>query len=57
MLPLTSARCSSPPQKFLQLMGNLRHIPPSAAAPGQDEARAPGVPRPRDPRPAAPGSA
>lgn len=57
MLPLTSARCSSPPQKFLQLMGNLRHIPPSAAAPGQDGARAPGVPRPRDPRPAAPGSA
>lgn len=38
MSPLTSARRSSPPQKFLQLMGNPRHIlllsavPPGAGA-------------------------
>lgn len=34
MLPLTSARRSSPPQKFLQLMGNPRHILLSAVPPG-----------------------
>lgn len=46
MLPLASARCSPPPQKFLQLMGNPHHIPRQLRPPGWDGARAPGVPRP-----------
>lgn len=48
MLPLTSARRSSPPQKFLQLMGNPRHILLSAVAPGAGGGTCPRGTAPRE---------
>lgn len=53
MLPLTSARCSPPPQKFLQLMGNPHHIPRQLRRMGHVP---PGYRAPGTPRLACPGS-